>query len=155
MKIFIEYPVGNRVAGSEFPENSTIKVQVTNANAFFNVDLTITFENTNISPYYMQASVSAMGNAYFILTLPSEVSKGILTVTEEAFFPIPAIKQSMNIGIGTPADETVPPEGLMGQLQTILKWTAIGAGVIAVILIASKAMPSISEGYRKTRKALK
>jgi alanine dehydrogenase len=149
MEVYLEYPVGSRTDNTQFDPGSTIKVQVLNGNANVACRMAITWSNPAVSPYFDEGTLTFMGNGWFITNLPSVVTKGTISIQQGGWFGTNPVL--INIGVGTIADVTKPPTNTLNQLATMLKYTAIAAGVIAVIWVASKAAPGIVEGYKRSR----
>lgn len=62
----------------------------------------------------------------------------------EGFFSSPTV--TLNLAVGEAANLTTTPvqsSNIITQAETVLKWVAIGAGVIAVAWLASKAAPNV------------
>jgi hypothetical protein len=155
MQTYLEYPIGSRTTKTQFDLGSTIKIQVTNGNAFFNVQMTIVYDNPNISPAFNTGTFSIMGNEFFDVTLPNLVTKGKIIITEEGYSIIPTLTNTINIGVGAPADVTKPPAvagDIFTEIETVAKWVAIGAGVVAVAYLASKAAPSVIKAVSSSKK---
>jgi hypothetical protein len=84
------------------------------------------------------------GDANIPIQLPDIICKGVLKFWYEGFFSSPTV--TLNLAVGEPANLTTTPiqaGNIITQAETVLKWVAIGAGVIAVAWIASKAAPSV------------
>ena len=153
MDTYIEYPVGSRTTQSEFPLGALIKVQVMGGPTSEPCQMTIVYDNPDASPAYNELTLSLMGNGWFVVQLPAVVTKG--TITTSATGLLGHSTNKINIGIGEVADPTDPltnPSSLLTEIETILKWVAIGAGVVGVAYLASKALPSITEGIAKSKK---
>ena len=94
------------------------------------------------------------GNASFDFTLPNVVTKATITATYTTGFS--QVQQVLDTGIGEQSTTPKPPSGptdLFSNLESSLKWIAIGIAVVGLIYVLSKAAPSIASGLAKSKKA--
>ena len=127
---------------------------------FDTVVMHITFDNNNVPNIDMSAGIynwlSGGAQGWFIVPMPSVVCKGQIKLYVQS--PLGTTgPTTINIGIGAIASPPVTPttnSNPLTTLQTTLKWVAIGAGIIAVVWIASKAVPSIASSLAKTKKEM-
>ena len=126
---------------------------VKNANVLESYQVTIDWDNPSVSPTLINGTLSFAGDANIPIQLPDVVCKGVLKFWYEGFFSSPTV--TLNLAVGEPANLTTTPvqsSNIITQTETVLKWVAIGAGVIAVAWIASKAAPSLASGLSRTKK---
>jgi hypothetical protein len=155
MSVNFEYPYnsGKPSALTEFPLGAEIGLLVKNANVLESYQITIDWDNPSVSPTLISGTLSLAGDANIPIQLPDIVCKGVLKFWYEGFFSSPTV--TLNLAVGEPANLTTTPvqsSNIITQAETVLKWVAIGAGVIAIIWIASKAAPSVASGISKTKK---
>lgn len=93
----------------------------------------------SFAPYYWDVRSNLFGTAYVDLVLPDMITQATVKVT---IFWIGSVEiVTIPIAIGTtPAPIPEPPGGI---IESTLKWVAIGAGMIALVYLASKAYPSV------------
>ena len=156
LNVTIEKPAGNTVYDYQFMPGDQIRVKVSDAETFFamgaSADVIIIFADGSQS-LHASHNLDWVGNASFDFILPSSNTTGTITVTLTSIAK--QAQQILHIGIGEPGLNPTPPpadQNLITEIETILKWVAIGAGVVGVAYLASKALPSITEGIAKSKK---
>jgi hypothetical protein len=147
------YNSGKPSALTEFPLGAEIGLLVKDANVLESYQVTIDWDNPSISPTLINGTLSFAGDANIPIQLPDVVCKGVLKFWYEGFFSSPTV--ILNLAVGETANLTTTPvqsSNIITQAETVLKWVAIGFGVVAVAWIASKAAPSVMKTISTKRK---
>ena len=156
-----ENPPGNVLNTRTFNpgQNLRIGAHVITSQYLPNPFASITFEVLGISsPIYVETRTNWLGDAWVDIVLPYETTKAYVRITAYFIGGSPAI-ETIPIAIGNVSPDPLPPteEGdvftPIKPFGDTLKWVVIGAGVIALVYIFSKAAPSVSRGYRSLRSA--
>jgi hypothetical protein len=151
----IEAPPGTTVQNYQFQPGELISVKCTDHQVvdFLDqqIDIIIVFADGSQSLNSVGTLSVWSGNYSARFILPQTVTTGIITVTLTTGHT--QTKVVLNIGIGEPGINPTPPNPPPGDLiqtsETVLKWVAIGAGVIAVAWLAAKVIPSMIQSVPK------
>jgi hypothetical protein len=156
--ILYDGTTGETLPSTQLQPGEVLGVKFSGLNdPFDTVVMEITFDDTSLSPIHMTAAIynwfSGDAQGWFTVPMPTIICKGTIKLYVQGPTGTTGPTQ-INIGIGEVAEPPVPPkdDNLLTELETILKWTAIGAGVIAIVWVASKAAPGIASGISQTRK---
>jgi hypothetical protein len=154
LTVSIEAPPGTTVTDYEFQPGELISVKCTDHEvvdfADQEVDIIITFADGSQALNERGTLSIWSGNFSARFTLPETITQGTITVTLTTGGS--QTNQVLEIGVGTIGTNPKPPKvaaSWVTALESSLKWVAIGAGVIAVIWIASKALPDVSKSLAK------
>ncbi len=118
------------------------------------VELTI---YDSFAPIAAVKTTNLLGNADFDVTIPNVISKATLRVVSTYSIMGQDIV-IIPIGIGVapePPPVPEPPSNIFTTITKTIQWVAVGAGVVAVLYLASKAAPSIASSYRQVRESVK
>lgn len=157
MSVNFEYPYNSGKASTltEFPLGAEIGLLVKNANVLESYQVTIDWDNPSVSPTLINGTLSFAGDANIPIQLPDIVCRGVLKFWYEGFFSSPTV--TLNLAVGETANLTTTPvqsSNIITQVETVIKWVAIGAGVIALAWIASKAAPSVMKTVSPLKKKI-
>lgn len=158
--IFYDGVTGAAVSKYEFPLGFYLGIKYSGLNdPLDTVLLTITFDDPTISPITYVSGIDEFNffrnpQGWMLIPLPNKVTKGEVKLWVQTPFGNEG-PYIYNIGIGTPPDVSPgPPEdkNLLNDIKTVVKYVAIGAGVIAIIYLASAVAPSVSKNIVRTRR---
>jgi hypothetical protein len=155
MNATIESPRGTTVSNYQFQPRQTIYVKVSDATTFFamgsEADVIISFADGS-QALHQSHSLDFVANYTFTFVLPNTVTTGTINVTLNGIGA--QENKELDIGVGTTGvtpKPPAPPDTLFSNVETVLKWVAIGAGVIAVAWLASKVVPSMIQSTKKPK----
>jgi len=145
ISVVIESPPGQLVTSYQFEPGAIIRVAADMPNAFINlthVDVLIRAKNGEFVDMHRSGQVSNFtGYIAFDFQLPDVIAKAQVIVSATYTFGGTDVV-IIEIGIGTvptPSPIPKPSPDLLEQLSTILKYVAIGGGVIALVWALQKS----------------
>jgi hypothetical protein len=154
VKVYFQLPDGTDLATRQFDPGQALRILVQVRGVlglpepWLKITLDIHATSGTFAPIYDEGSTSILGNYAFYISLPNTTAQADCIVT---VYPVvgSGLQVITPIGIGEgPPPLPKPPAT---TLETVLKWVAIGGGVIAVAWMASKAAPSIKRGFAKEK----
>ena len=158
--VYFENPPGTQLQSTQFTPGQPLHISVQPRvlgviDQFTRVTVDIHATSGSFPPILLDHATNINGNVAWDIVLPNTIAKAVCIVTVYDFIVGPT-SISINIGIGTAPDaQPGPPPSFTQQLTNIIKWVAIGAGVVAVGYLVFKALPTVSTGIKSFQRGTK